>query len=516
MEQQNESGIVLDQAVTKEIKILNFHSYLKNNIFLFGNETVQLNKGYYPQSFKVRIFEHGRNCDIKIEIAKKYNYEPIDEYAHDEITWTFSIVDINGIGRFIQSFTGVNFINFPFEFEIPVFITYSKLLEQTEELIPNDILTVRCEVFSKSFPGTKLTTSNIGLHWDQIHLKYEPLEIDPYLVKTVPESEKHLIREMLNFLLNLNALKNKNIDLQAINILKEKLKRNKYDELLRTYMCGNPVFQAYRRLKRKIMEELKIHPGYVNLEEDLEPEFRTPWIHTKQQLKQRLDNMLDETEMMNVFYDLVQKLNPEKYDEEFNHVEEADITNFEGMLIYQFSKMDSYFNFFMHVVETELENDNEYMENWTERNNENRQTLIIETKDGVIFTLNETLVCELINESSFFKGMIEHTIHDINGTVILTECSQVFLQVLRFLQGEQILKDPFKLLCNAYEIADKYLIDRMSRLCADLMEPLLTDANIKFVQFFACKYGDEYLKEIVKSKKRNYGELNEKHSVYFS
>ncbi|GBM45101.1 hypothetical protein AVEN_251833-1 [Araneus ventricosus] len=501
MEELRNSGIILCQEISEEISYIDVRSNLEDHRISHSSRIVQLNEGYYPQTFRVIIFSDGANLEyFSIEIFKILNYEPIDEYAFDEITWTFSIVDVNGIGKFFQSFSKENFVDSPYKINIPNFIKSIVVLEQAEELLPGDELTLRCEVFSMSFPGKYLITSDTSLaRYIRFYEKYEPsLRTDTPAVIMVLQSEERLIRDICNFLINLKDLKNNKIELKSVDLLKQELlKRNKSDELLRAYLAFDPLFQTYRRLERKVME-------CVNLKEVVEPECLIPWQQLKEKLFQNLHMLTMIPTMVDELHNFVRKLNREKYDEEMQEINQLDKNNdfYDLLLNYLYTtRADNFLKFFIQVVECELENDMEYMEDCSENNGE-EQTLIVKTKDHIIFTLpfrrdGEALGSKLISASTFFRDMLECTKNDIAEPVTLRECSQVFLQVLRFLQGEQILTKPIKILYDTYEAADKYLMGEMLQHCADLMKPLLSKENFEEVQFIARVHRDKYLKDIV-------------------
>ncbi|KAF8788988.1 TD and POZ domain-containing protein 4 [Argiope bruennichi] len=108
-------------------------------------------KHFYGQLYAVHVYPNGIPSEKQGYISVKVSKVLKDPYSipgvgYDCITWTFSIVDSNGHGRYYQTVAKESVVNLPYLIEIPKFLTRSFVLRRASELLPGDILTVRCEV----------------------------------------------------------------------------------------------------------------------------------------------------------------------------------------------------------------------------------------------------------------------------------------------------------------------------------------------------------------------------------
>ncbi|GFY63044.1 uncharacterized protein TNIN_294421 [Trichonephila inaurata madagascariensis] len=307
----NELEIFVQNEDSKNIVIENFS---------FINQTeeyytcLQPRRTYYPRLFKVIVYPNGTragNKDYIVVKIRKYlkDADPLQRYSYDIITWTLSVTDVRGVGRYYQSFTKENIVHFPYKIEI-VFLKRSILLEQADEFLPGDALTIRCEAFFLSYPGPTIEKNCKNLRsWvfeDYSHrFKKESNGKKPYqridYKNIVEKGEKDLIRNMYSLLQTLQKIKKNTISSESLKYWKEFLLKDiDSHELFSTYLSLNPIFQTYCRIKRKLIRKLDMIPEHASVYQCLESELSIPWIETRQQLRRMLKSQSKERNMRSV------------------------------------------------------------------------------------------------------------------------------------------------------------------------------------------------------------------------
>ncbi|GIX98730.1 uncharacterized protein CEXT_24321 [Caerostris extrusa] len=399
----SELDIFLQQEDSKNIQLRNLSSI---NQSVTEYAYFEPKRSYYPRLFKVIVSLHQENKDyVTIDIKKNLNdCDPLNRFAYDIITWTFSIIDIEGVGRYYQSFTKENIVHFPYVIQIPDFVKKTVIFEQADELIPNGILTISCEVSFMSYPGPAIEKNHRLGCWTfeeyrpQVREKRKEEEIclNNDCEKIIYENEKKLVNDMFHFLKTIEKYKEDDLEEKSVEYWKKTLLRDlASDELFRTYLHFNPIFQTYSRLKRKLMILLGVFPEYANLE-DLEPEFHIPWTQTRLKFKRRFKIQKEKVDKT--------KANLKKIKHQSGTLNEED----------NIAEIDDEWKVFVSLVEHELENDIEYDITGISRcNNDDKWNFIVETEDGISFTLpfknnQETLGSKLASSSSIFKNMLRN------------------------------------------------------------------------------------------------------------
>ncbi|GBN43010.1 hypothetical protein AVEN_214004-1 [Araneus ventricosus] len=107
-------------------------------------------KNFYGQLYAVHVYPDGISSEnqgyVSIKVSKVLkDPDTIPDVGYDNITWTFSVVDVGGHGRYYQSVVKESVMNLPYQIEIPMFLRRSFVLERADELLPGDELTIRCE-----------------------------------------------------------------------------------------------------------------------------------------------------------------------------------------------------------------------------------------------------------------------------------------------------------------------------------------------------------------------------------
>ncbi|GFR02126.1 uncharacterized protein TNCT_207871 [Trichonephila clavata] len=449
---------------------------------------LQPRRTYYPRLFKVIVHPNGtRNGNkdyISVEIRKDLkDADPIQRYSYDIITWTLSIIDVRGVGKYYQSFTKENIVHFPYKIEI-VFLKRSILLEQADEFLAGDALTIRCEAFFLSYPGPAIEKNCKHLRsWvleDYSHrYKKKSNDIKPYqrnYYKNITEKgENNLIQKMYALLKTLQGIKNNTISSESLKYWKNTLIKDiDSDELFSTYLSSNPIFQTYCRIKRKLMRKLDMVPEHQSVYQRLESEISIPWIETRQQLRRMLKSHSKEQNMRSV-----------------NGEQNLEIDD-EQKVLFEF-------------IEYELRNDEECTpRNVTECNNDDKWSFFVETCDNITFTLlfekdKKTIGSKLLAASPVFENMLNNPMKErfCKRVTLADMDSKTFLNMLYCIQWNDMQDPSFKSVCDLYEAADKYQYIDLMHVCATFMTPFFDMENIDTVQMLSYLHSDKYLQQMV-------------------
>ncbi|GFR01296.1 hypothetical protein TNCT_585621 [Trichonephila clavata] len=118
------------------------------------------------QAFEVDIFLTSSYKDsICVRIDEKW-LKPNKAPVEDNLTWTFSVVDVHGDCKYSQSFIVTNSAFYGYSMLIPNIFNSSVLLEQSDVLLPEDELTLKIALTCPFYRGPltrKANTTNTQL-----------------------------------------------------------------------------------------------------------------------------------------------------------------------------------------------------------------------------------------------------------------------------------------------------------------------------------------------------------------
>ncbi|GIX83416.1 uncharacterized protein CEXT_97271 [Caerostris extrusa] len=224
----------------------------------------------YTQTFIVSIFPNGRSAEyegyVSIHIGKdSKDSDSTFDSDEDTLSWTFSVVDVDGIQRYYQSFAKANFRNFPYNINVDKFIRRSVLLDQADELLPENVLKVRCELFFMSYRAPESRKSygaQIHIQDSKTHKENSEVKKEDKFVKCHKNTSWMFynsrilvayIQSTLDGLISIKRYGMKASDIKTI--WQEEFKnRDAYDEINQTYMSSSPIFRLYSRLKKQMLK----------------------------------------------------------------------------------------------------------------------------------------------------------------------------------------------------------------------------------------------------------------------
>ncbi|GFQ90007.1 BTB domain-containing protein [Trichonephila clavata] len=140
---------------TKYVKIENFSQV---NHCQKARDYFVLRRNPFLQLFCITVYPNGMSPEtqgyISIHLYKcfrdpdGYGYLKMFSGANkDSFSWTLSVVDVNGTGKLYQSYAKENSAYFPYNIILPNFLERSVILKQVDELLPGDVLTMKCELY---------------------------------------------------------------------------------------------------------------------------------------------------------------------------------------------------------------------------------------------------------------------------------------------------------------------------------------------------------------------------------
>ncbi|CAL1287980.1 unnamed protein product [Larinioides sclopetarius] len=256
---------------TKDVQIENFSTANRCYRFKFEVKRKVLSQIFfvtvYPKEASSKSSEY-----LRIHLTRVKN-DPNSEMRKNFLSWTLSIVDVNGKGRYYQTFVKEDSANIPYIIDVPDFLDLSVLEEQSDELLPCDVFTVRCELYclSSVIPSyisrytQSLSTSfinNFGRFrtdesdiknrkslWKEHWIKFDkthPIEYDIARLFCLNLDMIMLILKCRKFNMDSDILKKHSEELSLVDAT---------DEVRRTYLFS-PLFKTYIRLKERLRKEI--------------------------------------------------------------------------------------------------------------------------------------------------------------------------------------------------------------------------------------------------------------------
>ncbi|GFT63608.1 uncharacterized protein NPIL_308571 [Nephila pilipes] len=458
----------------KDIKIVKFSSANSddNAHSYFAPKTKR-----ESQIFSVFVYPRGLSSEFKdyvsVQLCRVGNdFDPSSKTDIDSASWTLCIVDVNGCGRYYQSFSKDNVKYFPYYIDIVHFIKRSVLLDQAEELLPDDALTVRCEL---SYMFHELPNNNgyeLFLHVldneeSDITKKMVndgPLEIVKKQTKTNwlfhgAELVIPYIIEMLSFLV---VGVKCSYSSSSVEFWEEKLNsRDARDEIRRTYLSRNPIFITYNRIKTKVRKSLADTASLKN-------------VVMKEDVFEKITSLSEAAKTQQLM---------DMWGLKFSHSGEREDSKFVTALmlpsrdkkVIQENKLLIENPFFSEPKIDEMKDGRNYIkeaidcifsveeEQEIDSDNNGEWSFTIETMDGAVFDIpfgngKETLGSKLVSSSRVYERMlINPMLEKFQMKVKLYDVDfETFLEFLYFLQKRNIETTSIFILCSLYEMADEY------------------------------------------------------------
>ncbi|GIY84613.1 uncharacterized protein CDAR_169181 [Caerostris darwini] len=479
------------------------------------------------QTYHVTIYPNGTSSEYNDYVSiyfEKITRDPDPssdqenfQSFRDSLSWTLSIVDANNEQRFYQSFAKEHIKYFPYCLKVDNFMKRSSILNKSDELLPEGVLTIRCELFYRTYSmpidnsidesefqdlchENHLRERDMGF-WmnDKNTLRIELHENFIEISNLASESDTNTSRKFrdyrtvfANILEMLKAL----IDFQksgssnsspsvTARIWREELKnRDPSDEVIKTHMTNNPIFQLYERLKRKINKFIaKGKPlGETTKYDDVFAKFIS--LSFTQKILQ----------IMKMFESFCSFIPPPC---EFHGSIRMMVG--QGQHRHICSPIETERNYVKEVVDCILSDEDNY-----DDENQSGNSFLIETKEGETFILTfknneETLGSKLLENSIVFKRMFENPMKEKHTKkVTLPEVDfETFLEFLNFIQFRWIDIKSFSQINKLYRFADMYEVQPLTSLCSNYMIPFFTENNAEQIQMLAELHLDNYLSDIV-------------------
>ncbi|GFX86712.1 uncharacterized protein TNCV_1409091 [Trichonephila clavipes] len=257
---------------TKYIKIENFSLV---NQCQKARDYFILRRNPFFQLFGITIYPNGISPEtqgyVSIQLYKILRdpdeNEDLKVFSGENkgsISWTLSVIDVNGAGKLYQSYAKENIANFPYDVVVPNFLERSAILKQSDELLPEDVLTVKCELYWILYSSTFLKRNISKKIWIFKEVKQVAQEIENERIdlksykkyvrynerKHVKSELNRLIPSILDTVMNILVHRISNSHPTSFENFHDYLKKSDIsDEIRRTYLSSYPIFQLYDRLK---------------------------------------------------------------------------------------------------------------------------------------------------------------------------------------------------------------------------------------------------------------------------
>ncbi|GFY65978.1 uncharacterized protein TNIN_229001 [Trichonephila inaurata madagascariensis] len=253
----------MDITDAKTFRIENFSS---SGHFIEGYFSIKRNN--MCQMFHVLLYPNGRDLDsrgyvsiIIYKLMRDIDGEPIGE--KDDLSWIFSVIDVNGEGKYFRSVVKENIAHYYYEIAELRFLKRSVLLEQADEFLPGDVLTVRIEMSCMSYTGPTdqrdfafhgLFLRDASTNDDDNNLRFAEGAFGVFEAKRAEFDPIELLYNLVGFLKIFFSFRKRsciesNTKAMEIDLLSM---TDSMDEVKSTYLSSHPLFQIYMALKEKI------------------------------------------------------------------------------------------------------------------------------------------------------------------------------------------------------------------------------------------------------------------------
>ncbi|GFS83044.1 uncharacterized protein NPIL_123211 [Nephila pilipes] len=263
-----------EKASIVDVRTIHVRNFSRDNLYK-GERThfVIERNNRTSEIFSVLVYRNGIDSKsrqyVSVDIFKVHKETDPQAFGFkDSLSWTLSVVGIDGVGKYYQSFVEKNTANEFYSVRIPKFLERSVILEQSDELLPDDVLTVRVELSGMSY--TALSPSE-GMVFQLPFLKdvdNQEGEEDSKLVvrhsRLVHENRVESDLGLL-FVTLVNALvfmfrfrRDFQGDVSGVEASKHFLPlTDPMDEIKSMYLGSNPLFQTYVSLNTKFRKSLR-------------------------------------------------------------------------------------------------------------------------------------------------------------------------------------------------------------------------------------------------------------------
>ncbi|GFX26764.1 uncharacterized protein TNCV_1839371 [Trichonephila clavipes] len=199
--------------------------------------------------------------------------EPIGE--KNDLSWTFSVIDVNGVGKYFRSVVKENIAHYYYEIAELRFLKRSVLLGQADEFLPGDVLTVRIEVSCMSYTGPTdqrdfafhgLFLKDASTNDDDNNLRLAEGAFGAFEAKRVEFDPIELLCNLVGFLKIFFSCRTRscigsNTKAMRIDLLSM---TDSMDKVKSTYLGAHPLFQIYMALKEKIRKVYSEPPSPIS------------------------------------------------------------------------------------------------------------------------------------------------------------------------------------------------------------------------------------------------------------
>ncbi|GIX75950.1 uncharacterized protein CDAR_291701 [Caerostris darwini] len=270
--ENSESLVRMDDV--KDIRIKHFSSTDQCGE---THEYFVLKRNPFFQIFCVSIHPNGMSSKtqgfVSVQIFKVLR-DPDSFLAtsRDSLSWTLSVVDSNGVAKYYQSYVKENVVHFPYNMVVSDFLDRSILLKQADELLPSDVLTVRCELSCMFYSSSPTTEPELPRRmWVLENIKPSAIEdwnkdndFQPNQNGVVSDGIGHVELELgkmmsttLDTMMMALVCRMSNMDSAGLEFQKNLLtKSDPTDEVRRTYLGSNKLFKTYIGLKNVLKKVL--------------------------------------------------------------------------------------------------------------------------------------------------------------------------------------------------------------------------------------------------------------------
>ncbi|GFQ90005.1 uncharacterized protein TNCT_369821 [Trichonephila clavata] len=278
--ESEETGIV-------DVKIIQIKNFSREN--LYKDERAHFvieGKNRRSEIFSVLVYRNGLDSTcreyVSVQIFKVHKEsDPDAADLKDTLSWTLSVVGVDDVGKYYQSFVESNTPNEFYFVRVPRFIERSVILEQSDELLPCDVLTLRIELSGMSYT-TLSPSGNIMFQMpflkdseDQKENEEEQLVVCHSRLVSATRVESDLALLFVNLINMLVFMFRFRKDFQGNEVGVEGAKHflpliDPMDEIKSLYLGSNPLFQTYLSLNTKFRNSLSrmCHLGEEILEEE--------------------------------------------------------------------------------------------------------------------------------------------------------------------------------------------------------------------------------------------------------
>ncbi|GFX86708.1 uncharacterized protein TNCV_1409051 [Trichonephila clavipes] len=262
-----------DETGIADVKTIQVRNFSRDNLYKDERaHFVVKRKNHTSEIFSVLVYRNGIDSTcreyVSVEIFKVHKEsDPEAVGLKDNLSWTLSVVGIDDVGKYYQSFVENNTPNEFYSVRVLKFLERSVILEQSDELLPCDVLTLRVELSGMSYP-TISPSANIMFQIpflkdaeDHKENAEEQLAVCHSRLVCATRVESDLALIFVNLINALVFMFRFRKDFQGNEVGVEGSKHflpltDPMDEIKSLYLGSNPLFQTYVSLNTKFRKSL--------------------------------------------------------------------------------------------------------------------------------------------------------------------------------------------------------------------------------------------------------------------